>query len=157
MNVNISTRAAEALINDEDFDPFSVDGQEIMLTWLERDGDLACPCSRYGTRTSDCAPWAVAMLLIYIDANGTSGMAPVTEALEHNMGLVVNDSDGPLYLVLAHGGCLETGNNDLHDDVQYVLEEAVNLAQDEIERKVADLPWHRLRDVIELLDGLETQ
>lgn len=139
------------IIDAEDFDPFDEISIGVMLDWLKRDGDLACPCSRYGRRTSDCAPWAVAMMLIYIDANGSHGMAPFTDSLEYNMGLVVNDSDGPQSLVLTHGGCLENIEN---VDVHYVLDEAADLARDDIERRVKDLPWHRLNDVIELLDGI---
>lgn len=68
------------------------------MTYLEREGDLRVPASRYGRTTSDCSPWAVACEFIYCEANGESEYP--NEAVEYYMGLVVNDDASVLELVL---------------------------------------------------------
>lgn len=70
------------------------------LTFLNRDGDLAVPCSRYGRSTSECAP--IAYRLDFLLARETGG--EITEAsLDHAMGLVVNDHDDVAYIVRDYG------------------------------------------------------
>jgi hypothetical protein len=65
----------------------------------------ATPGSRYGRDATDCAPWAVACHLIYVDANGEEG--EVSDSLDYYMGLAVNDSDGVEELVREHYHVLE--------------------------------------------------
>jgi hypothetical protein len=70
------------------------------IAYLERDKGYV-PCSRWGQTAEDCAPVAVDLLEITEDANG-----PVdneTEALEHLMGLVVNDHPDVLSLIRLYG------------------------------------------------------
>lgn len=74
-----------------------------MIEYLERDGGRV-PCSRYGRNSEECAPWAVAMLLIYNDANGSEG--DPFENLDYYMGLVVNNHDDVESLMRDHGHAL---------------------------------------------------
>jgi hypothetical protein len=77
--------------------------REAAITFLETDGDLLVPCSRYGRCTSDCAPWAWAAASIVADACGEY----VTAAdLDYAMGLVVNDHDDVESLIVEHGAAL---------------------------------------------------
>lgn len=71
------------------------------IAYLVRDGGhLAAPCSRYGRNSEECAP--VAWRLAYLMARETG--EPITYyGLEHDMGLVVNDSDEVAYLVRNYG------------------------------------------------------
>lgn len=103
-----------------------------MLEYLETEGDLQCPGSRYGTRTSTCAPWAVAMQLIYWDANG-GGDAPLSDSLDHFMGLVVNDHDDVLTLVADNIHALEGS------DVEGVIDDAEDLLREDVERNLSNL------------------
>lgn len=147
-------RALAERIDSEDFDPFLPESINDMLDWLQRDGDLCVPYSRYGRFTSDTAPWAVACLLIAIDANGTSGMAPITDSLEYDMGLVVNDSDGPLELVLRHGGCLTDIE---HVDINTLPDEAAEVLAENLKDRIGQLPWSRLADIDEYLSTVERE
>jgi hypothetical protein len=147
-------RALAERIDSEEFNPFLPASIDDMLDWLCRDGNLAVPCSGYGRDTRDCAPWAVAMVLIAIDANGTSDMAPMTEALEYDMGLVVNDSDGPLDLVLRHGGVLSGID---HFYVKCVVDEAEAIIVDNLKDRIGALPLPRLSDVDELVSAIEQE
>ncbi len=70
--------------------------------YLMRDGNLRVPCSRYGTDTEDCVPYALACELIYIEANGENSDEGPGSALEWYMSLVVNDDSGVLDLVRSH-------------------------------------------------------
>lgn len=64
------------------------------LTWDDREdapsGHLQVPCSRYGDNGYECAWWALAAEVAYVEANGEDD-EPET-SLDHLMGLVVNDS-----------------------------------------------------------------
>ncbi len=63
-----------------------------MLDYLNCDGDLAVPCSRYGRSTSTCAVVAASTAVAFSAATGD----PVTtDLLDHVMSLVVNDHDDP--------------------------------------------------------------
>lgn len=74
--------------------------RRVGLAYLNRDGDLRVPCSRYGSRTADCAP--IAWRVAYLVARETG--SPITyAALEHAMGLVVNDHDDVAYMVRNYG------------------------------------------------------
>lgn len=66
------------------------------LDYLNADGDLAVPCSRYGRSTFECSPIALQVAQIVERETGE----PMTFAsLEHAMGLVVNDHDDVAYLL----------------------------------------------------------
>lgn len=67
-----------------------VPNDDVATMYLERHGNLAVPCSRYGRDTSECASVALVLESIMSDATGESS---TFRALEFNMGLVVNDSD----------------------------------------------------------------
>lgn len=67
--------------------------------WLSRD-DGQVPCSRYGRTGSDCAYWALAAEWVYCALNGEDDDPEV--ALEHLMGLAVNDHQDVLDVVLDH-------------------------------------------------------
>lgn len=70
------------------------------IAYLMKDGNARVPCSRYGRDTEDCAPvaWRVAYLVAREQGE------PVTrEALDHAMGLVVNDHDDVAYMVRTCG------------------------------------------------------
>jgi len=70
------------------------------LAFLEREGDLRVPCSRYGSSTSDCAPvaWRLAFIM-----HRETGEDITEDTLEHAMGLVVNDHDDVAYMVRNYG------------------------------------------------------
>lgn len=73
---------------------------EQATAYLLRDGNGATPVSRYGRDTAECAPVAVAAARILAQVLGE----PLTpETLDFTMGLVVNDSDDPAYLIDAYG------------------------------------------------------
>jgi len=59
------------------------------------DGDLRVPCSRYGRSTSDCAPWAWLLYRIMVANGSDEGY----DALDSDMGLVVNDHDDVDYMI----------------------------------------------------------
>lgn len=63
-------------------------------------GWLRVPCSRYGHTSADCA--AAAWRAAYLVARET-GEEVTTDSLDHMMGLVVNDSDDPAYIVRQYG------------------------------------------------------
>lgn len=70
------------------------------LAYLMRCGESRVPCSRYGTRSSDCAE--VAWRLSYIMARETG--EPITaDTLEYHMGLVVNDHDDVAHMIREYG------------------------------------------------------
>jgi hypothetical protein len=70
------------------------------LEFLNRDGNLGVPCSRYGRNTFECSP--VAWRLAYIMHRET-GEDITEDTLEHAMGLVVNDHDDVAYMVRSYG------------------------------------------------------
>lgn len=131
--MNEAHEALLEVIDGEDFDPFSVDGYEAMVNWLSRDGDLRTPCSRYGYSTSGCVDWAIAVLYIYIDANGSPD-APISDFLEHAIGLVVNDHDDPLNLVIDHSHVIADS-----DTIDGLLDDADDLLYDELQGTIRDL------------------
>lgn len=55
-------------------------------------GYLACPGSRYGRTSADCAPIAYQLARLWARKDGST---PSYESLDYAMGLVVNDSDVP--------------------------------------------------------------
>lgn len=64
--------------------------------WFDRDDDREgsggrVPCSRYGTYSDDCQPWAILAASVYLEANGT--MPDEAGVLGEMMGLVVNNHD----------------------------------------------------------------
>jgi hypothetical protein len=70
------------------------------LAYLLRAGNLKVPASRYGTHTTDCAPVAYAVARIV----AADKDEPLTaDALEHAMGLVVNNHDDPFNVIREHG------------------------------------------------------
>lgn len=63
---------------------------EALAYLIADDPGARVPCSRYGRDTESCAPVAVQLAEYVADATGE----PVTaDALDHAMGLVVNDHD----------------------------------------------------------------
>jgi hypothetical protein len=70
------------------------------MAFLMQDGNLACPCSRYGRRTADLAPLAIVAAKIM---QHHSGDAMSYHGLDSDMGLLVNDSDGIGYLIYSDG------------------------------------------------------
>ncbi len=66
------------------------------MAHLNRDGDLAVPCGRYGSSTYECSPvaWAVAHIIEH-----ETGEPMTLDSLEYIMGLVVNDHDDVAYLL----------------------------------------------------------
>src|SRR5437667_8320411 len=90
----------EGLSNYDRLEAVEVHGQSLVQwhKWLTTDeetgkptGHLACPASRYGRIAADCAWWAIAGEIIYVEANGEEG-DPHT-SLDYLMGLAVNDHD----------------------------------------------------------------
>lgn len=72
---------------------------EQAIAYLTRDRG-AVPCSRYGCGSDDCAPVAYEVARIWADSSGD----PIdVDSLDGAMGLVVNDSDSVLELILEHG------------------------------------------------------
>src|ERR1700745_2926814 len=72
------------------------------IDYLTLDGPpLACPGSRYGRTSADCAP--VAWRITYLIAREQG--EPITfDGLDHSMGLVVNDNDDDVaYIVRNYG------------------------------------------------------
>ena len=70
------------------------------LAFLNRDGDLRVPCSRYGSSTFDCSPVAYRAAVILARETGE----PLTlDSLDYVMGLVVNDHDDVEYLLENYG------------------------------------------------------
>jgi hypothetical protein len=68
--------------------------------FLNCDGNLHVPCSRYGTDTFQCTEVAIVAERVYCREAGT----PVTVAgIDRTMGLVVNDSDEIQQLIEDHG------------------------------------------------------
>jgi hypothetical protein len=74
------------------------------IALLTADGDLGVPCSRYGTRSSDCAEIAWRVAEIIQDATGTE---TTPESLASDMEMVVNDSDEVAYLLAEYGNDVE--------------------------------------------------
>jgi hypothetical protein len=70
------------------------------IEYLNRDGNLEVPCSRYGWDTFSCSPVALSVAHIFEEANGEE---ITEELLEDLMGLVVNDSASVAELLAAHG------------------------------------------------------
>lgn len=71
------------------------------IAYLNQEGNLAVPCSRYGRNTLECSP--VAWRLAYLIARESNGVLH-REDLDHAMSLVVNDSDEVAYIVRNYGG-----------------------------------------------------
>jgi hypothetical protein len=69
------------------------------VAYLMREGDHQVPCSRFGRWTEDCAPVAVILAEVVAEATGEE---ITSEALEHAMGLVVNDHDDVASLLKEH-------------------------------------------------------
>jgi len=69
-------------------------------------GGLACPVSRYGRTATDCAYWAIAAEVIYVDSNGLSEADDLAADIELAMGLVVNDHPDIAGLVRDYGYAL---------------------------------------------------
>jgi len=83
--------------NNTELSPDATD--QDLTDYLLTDGG-AVPCSRYGRTSAECAPWAVAIVRIFEQANGE----PVTYAQLHwAMGLVVNDHEDVAEIVAEHG------------------------------------------------------
>lgn len=70
------------------------------LTNNGADNNLACPGSRYGRNTEECAP--VAYRLAELVA-GESGEPVDKDGLDYAMGLVVNDHDDVAYVLETYG------------------------------------------------------
>lgn len=70
------------------------------MAHLNRDGDLAVPCSRYGSSTYECSPvaWAVAHIIEH-----ETGEPMTLDSLDHIMGLVVNDHDDVDHIIEQYG------------------------------------------------------
>jgi hypothetical protein len=66
------------------------------IALLVRDGNLRVPCSRYGCDSESCAPIAWELAAAVADATGEPISA---DALDHAMGLVVNDHDDVATLI----------------------------------------------------------
>jgi len=58
--------------------------------FLNSDGNLHVPCSRYGTETFECTEVAIIAEKVYAREAGTS---TTVADIDRTMGLVVNDSD----------------------------------------------------------------
>lgn len=70
------------------------------LAYLEMDGNLMVPCSRYGKNTHQCAK--VAWRLAYLVSQQNGNM--ITEAdLDLAMKLVVNNDDDVSYIIRRYG------------------------------------------------------
>jgi hypothetical protein len=70
------------------------------IEYLNRDGNLKVPCSRYGWDTYSCSPVALSVAHIFEEANGDE---ITEELLEDLMSKVVNDSDGIAELLADYG------------------------------------------------------
>jgi hypothetical protein len=125
------------------------DGQDILtpaeaLAYLCEDSGRV-PCSRYGRNSEECAPVAVALCEIIAEAN----YEDITrDALDHAMGLVVNDHDDPMELIRSHGD--EEQRATIDDDVwwDYAPRSSLISNSDDIIDS---------RDVIERIAELEAQ
>jgi hypothetical protein len=69
------------------------------IAFLTKDGGRV-PCSRYGSRSEDCAPVAYAATVILA---GETGGEVDADSLDYMMGLVVNDHGDPDYLIRNYG------------------------------------------------------
>jgi hypothetical protein len=102
----------EQLPQPETLDTIQLDGRSLSQwhAYLTTDetgadaGHLTVPCSRYGRTSDECAYWAIALEIIYVEANGEDHHT--TAALDYLMELVVNDHDDPAELVRDYGYCL---------------------------------------------------
>lgn len=84
-------------LEGEERDPARREG----IAYLTLDGPhLACPCSRYGRTSEDCAP--VAWRLAYLLAR-ERGERLTFDELDYAMGLVVNDHDDVAYIIRTYG------------------------------------------------------
>ena len=102
--------------------------------YLERDGG-SVPCSRYGRNSIDCAPWAIACHLIYIEANGPGDLSD-EDALNYYMGLVVNDHDDVEYLIREYGYVLP-------ESLAYLVDKTLTRPNNEqTRRQTSDRPTH---------------
>ena len=72
--------------------------QEAYEYLLQDEGSV--PGSRYGYNTRSCMPLAYA---VYVIVSSETGEDRGIESLDHAMGLVVNNSDGPEYLIRNYG------------------------------------------------------
>lgn len=74
--------------------------REEAIAYLEKDGNLRVPCSRYGWDTVSCAPVAYAAEVIVAAETGADS---TEESLDYMMGLVVNDHEDIEYLLRNYG------------------------------------------------------
>lgn len=81
------------------------------LRYLARDGGRV-PGSRYGYDSESCSPVAWACFVIL---RNETGEGDTFEALDHVMGLVVNDHDDPEYLIRNYGAEYGFNASDLLD------------------------------------------
>ncbi len=72
-----------------------------MIDYLNRDGDLRVPCSRYGSSTFTVSVVAAAAAVAYLEAAPLEG--EMTDLLDQLMGLAVNDHDDIEYLIENYG------------------------------------------------------
>lgn len=95
--------------------------------WLTTDfngkpaGHLRTPGSRYGRNSDDCAWWALAAEVVYIEANGPDD---VEAGLDGLMGLAVNDHDDIGTLVYDYWHVIPPALQamlDVRDDVRRLL------------------------------------
>lgn len=88
--------------------------------WLLSKGDLAVPCSRYGSKTSKCAWFAIAATYAHLEACG-GDQEQDYETLDYFMGLAVND----------------------HPDIAYIVKEYESSVPAEV---LAELDWEGVSD-----------
>lgn len=62
-------------------------------------GGGAVPCSRYGRHSDECEPYAILAAAVFAECNGDD---PTPDALDHYMGLVVNDHPDPATIAADH-------------------------------------------------------
>lgn len=66
----------------------------------EPTGHLTAPTSRYGRNGDECAYWALACEMVYLEVNGENRDEDPRIALDFYMGLVVNDHQDVLDVIL---------------------------------------------------------
>lgn len=94
------------------------------VEYLNRDDrDARVPCSRYDKTCGECAPVAFAVASIMVRESLETAAKPLAETLEYTMGLVVNDHDDVLALIMEHGTKIERGEIDGDVRDAYVAEQ----------------------------------
>lgn len=73
------------------------------IAYLNREGNLRVPCSRYGWDTFSCSPVAYRLAYIIAREQGYAGTGPTEDELEWAMGLVVNDHDDVAHMIREYG------------------------------------------------------